>query len=119
MESCLRDKNGPIVSSGRNVRIKECDKESKTGPSPIKASNKVNHKSKSRVAEACAKLNNNVIPKDNAPADKSRSVESSAGDDNQKRSLKIIMGGNTVKRQGPMGINHPVSGLRYHLARRV
>ena len=55
------------MSSGRRVRINECDKESKTGPAPIKASNKVNHKSKSRVAEARAKMNNNVIPKDNAP----------------------------------------------------
>ena len=30
MESCLRDKNGLTVSNGRNVRIKECDKKSKS-----------------------------------------------------------------------------------------
>ena len=40
LESCLRGKNRPKVSSGQRVRIKECDKDSKIKPAPSKAGNK-------------------------------------------------------------------------------
>ena len=86
------------VSNGRRVRIKECNKESKTGPAPTKASNKVTLKS--RVAETCAKLIAKVIPKDNAPEDKPRSAEFSPGVNNPKRASKINMGGNAIKTNG-------------------
>ena len=85
------------MSNGRRVHIKECDKESKARPAPINASNTATIKSK--IAEACAKLTNKVIPKDDTPEDKSRSAESSPGGDNQKRALKFNMGGNTFKGQ--------------------
>ena len=39
LESCLRGKNRPKVSSGQRVRIKECDKDSKIKPAPSKAGN--------------------------------------------------------------------------------
>ena len=98
MESCLRGKNRPTVSNGRRVRTKECDKQSKTGQSPIKASNTVTLKSK--VTEACAKLINKVIPKDDAPEDKSRSAELSPGGDDLKRALKSDMGWKIFKTNG-------------------
>ena len=39
LESCLRGRRGPRVSGGQRVRIKGCDKESKTKPAPRKANN--------------------------------------------------------------------------------
>ena len=45
----------------------------------------------------CTTLINKVIPKDDAPEDKSRSAEPSPGGGDLKRALKIDMGGNTVK----------------------
>ena len=47
--------NGPKVSSGQRVRIKECDKDSKTKAVPSKTNNKA-LPLKSKVAEVCAKL---------------------------------------------------------------
>ena len=99
LESCLRGKDIPKVSSHQKARIKECDEDSKIEPSPSKAGNNalpLNNK----VAEACARLVNKVILKSKAFEDKSRSVKLSLGGDVPKRVLTIKMGGSTVKTNG-------------------
>ena len=97
--SCLRGKNRPAVSNGRRVRIKECNKDSRNDPAPTKASNKV-ISPKNKVVEACARLFNKVTPNDNIPEDKSKTADSSPGGDDQKRDLKINMGGNVINANG-------------------
>ena len=99
LESCLRGKNRPRVSSGQRVRIKECDKDSRIKPVPSIVGNKA-LPLKNKVAEACAKLLNKVIPKDKALEDESRSAKLSPGGGDPKRALKINMGGSTIKIDG-------------------
>ena len=65
------------------MRIKECDKEYNTKPAPRKANNKA-LPLKNKIAVACAKLLNKVIPKSKALEDKSRSEKSSPGGDDPK-----------------------------------
>ena len=99
LESCLRGKNRPRVSSGQRVRIKECDKDSRIKPVPSIVGNKA-LPLKNKVAEACAKLLNKVISKDRAFEDKSRSANISRRGDDPKWALKINMGGSTIKTNG-------------------
>ena len=70
------------MGDGQRVRIKECDRESKIKAAPRKANNKAKNKNKTfplknKIAVACAKLLNKVIPKSKALKDKSRSDKSS------------------------------------------
>ena len=70
------------------MRIKECDKESKTKPAPSKASNKA-LPLMNKIAVACAKLLNKVLSKSKVLEDKSRSEKLSPGCDDSKRALKL------------------------------
>ena len=87
------------MSGGQRVRIKECDKESKTKPAPSKASNKA-LPLMNKIAVACAKLLNKVLSKSKVLEDKSRSEKLSPGCDDSKRALKTNMGGNTIRTNG-------------------
>ena len=93
LESCLRGKNELKVSDGQRVRIKECDKESKTKPAPIKMGNTA-LPLKNKVKEACAKLLNKVVPKSKALEDKARSTKSSPEGDDLKRGEGCILAQN-------------------------
>ena len=92
LESCLREKSGPKVSVGQRVRIKECDKDSKTKPAPSKTGNKA-LSLKDKAAEACTKLNN-VIPQNKALEDESRSTKSSPEGDDLKQGEGFILAQN-------------------------
>ena len=81
------------------LQIKEYDKDSKTKPAPSKTGNKT-LLLKNKVAEACAKLLNKVIPKSKALEDKSTSEKSFPGGDDPKQALKINMDGNTIRTKG-------------------
>ena len=58
------------MSGGQRVRIKECDRDSKIKAAPRKANSKA-LPIKNKIAVACAKLLNKVIPKSKALEDKS------------------------------------------------
>ena len=84
-----------------------CDKESKIKTAPRKAKTRsrtrtrpFNSTTKNKIAVACAKLLNKVIPKRKALEDKSRSEKSSLEGNDPKRPIKINLGGTTIKING-------------------
>ena len=68
------------MSGGQKVRIKECNKASKTKAAPRKANNKA-FPPKNKIAAVCVKLFNKVIPKSKVLKDKSRSEDSPPEDE--------------------------------------
>ena len=70
MESCLR-KGGHKVSGGRRVKIKECNRVSKTRTALKMVNNKASP-IKNRIEAAVAKMLKKVIPKNKVLKDKSR-----------------------------------------------
>ena len=88
-----------------------CDKESKIKTAPRKAKTRsrtrtrpFNSTTKNKIAVACAKLLNKVIPKSKALEDKSLIDKSSPEGDDPKRPIKTNIGGTTIRTKGEVCI---------------